>query len=238
MLRSLDPAAVADPITRVYPDDLDTITVQGYLGEIFAGLIAENYEPHGEAWTVPAFLFGGHILAKQTLERRRQLGGPVGPIPGRTGDDSLALQMGDDGRISAWLFAEAKCTDDHNATLISAGHKQLSTQLWLPLVSDQLVNLLYSRNRGDDARWAAALQELFLVEGCPKLRLVWTCLSTCAGGRPRRSRPGSKKKSAHSLLNDAGPPAGVHERTDSARHGGMSLAARSANRRRASSVSR
>src|ERR1039458_976898 len=70
-----------------YPDHLHTSTLQGYLGEIIAGVAAENFEPHDRAWEVPAFLFRNHTPAFQALERRRQLGGPARPIPGRTGDD-------------------------------------------------------------------------------------------------------------------------------------------------------
>ena len=128
-----------------YPDDLATTTLQGYLGEVFAGLIAENFDPHHLAWSVPAFLFRTHSVAAQTLERRRQLGGPATPIPGRTGDDALAFAKDPDGRIVAWLFGEAKCTHDHDSALINAGHEQLSAAVYRPVDLTALIDILHPR---------------------------------------------------------------------------------------------
>lgn len=162
-LDPLDPAVVANPSTYVYPDDLDTITLQGYLGEVIAGLVAENFEPHGTEWTVPAFLFRHHSAGSQALERRRQLGGPARAAPGRTGDDALAFQV-DDGHVTAWLFGEAKCTTGHDSGLISDGHKQFVRDMWLPIDLMQLVEVLQQRGSGTDRAWADALQELFLKD--------------------------------------------------------------------------
>ena len=61
---------VGQPGAPAYPDDLETSVLQGYLGELLAGLIAENYAPHGRRWIVPAFLFRGHQAAFQALERQ------------------------------------------------------------------------------------------------------------------------------------------------------------------------
>jgi hypothetical protein len=162
-LDPLDPGAVARPDVEVYPDALDTITLQGYLGEILAGVVAENYDPHGHQWTVPAFLFRGHAAAAQALERRRQLGGPARRGPGRTGDDALAFVTDDDGVITAWLYGEAKCTHDHNRQLIHSAHEQLSTEIYAPVDLTQLIEILDERGSADARRWADALRLLLLV---------------------------------------------------------------------------
>jgi hypothetical protein len=190
---SLDPL---DPSPREcgspplrYPDDLATTTLQGYLGEVFAGLIAENFEPHDLAWSVPAFLFRTHSAAAQTLERRRQLGGPATPIPGRTGDDALAFAKDADGRIAAWLFGEAKCTHDHDSALINAGHEQLSAAIYRPVDLTALIDILQSASDAESDAWVEALRLLFFVSASdapprfdmlvyvcgrhPKLRATW-----------------------------------------------------------------
>ncbi len=147
-----------------YPDSLHTTTLQGYLGELLAGLIAENFRPHEIEWRVPAFLFSTHTVAVQSIERRRQLGGPARPIPGRTGDDALAFLVGEDGLISAWLWGEAKCTHDHNISLVHDGHAQLSTSIYLPVDLGQLIEILERRTDTDSHEWAARLRLLLLLD--------------------------------------------------------------------------
>ncbi len=187
-LDPLDPEAVRDPLTALYPDDLDTVTLQGHLGEVLAGLLAENYDPHGEQWTVPAFLFRNHVVAGQSLERRRQLGGPARAAPGRTGDDAVAFRLDEDGHVAAWLFAEAKCTNTHNAGLIAAGHEQLNEPIWLPVDLLLLVKILESRTGEEDRRWAAALRELFLAT--PDDAPPRSDMFVYVYGRPPMSRSG------------------------------------------------
>jgi hypothetical protein len=184
-LDPLDPAAVADPTSFVYPDDLDTVTIQGYLGEVFAGLVAENFAPHGGSWIVPAFLFRDHMAAIQSLERRRQLGGPARSAPGRTGDDAIAFRLGADGEVVEWLFAEAKCTDQHNSGLVSEGHSQFDLPIWLPIDLVQLIEILRSRDEPGDGAWVDALTNLLLKDSAsapPRSDLfVYVC-----GRRPIR----------------------------------------------------
>lgn len=115
----LHPLGAVDSDDQIrYPDSLDTTTLQGYLGEILAGLIAENFDPHDRHWEVPAFLFRTHTATFQALERRRQLGGPARPIPGRSGDDCLAFARDSEGHVEAWLMCEAMCTHNHASSLI------------------------------------------------------------------------------------------------------------------------
>ena len=59
----LDPLQSAPPDWRPYPDGLHTSALQGYMGEVLAAVVAENYQPHEQPWTVPAFLFRGHQAA-------------------------------------------------------------------------------------------------------------------------------------------------------------------------------
>jgi hypothetical protein len=141
-----------------YPDDLHTSTLQGYLGEIVAGLVAVNYEPHGREWEVPAFLFRTHDAAFQALERRRQLGGIARPVPGRTGDDCVAFVRNEDGRIVEWLMCEAKCTHDHDAGLIRKGHEQLSLPLTAPVDLLQLIDILEDSEDLEAPDWVDAIR--------------------------------------------------------------------------------
>ena len=77
---TLDPFG-EDQLAKDYPSQLKTLTLQGYLGEIFAGLYAENYAPHGVRWEVPAFLFRFSDAAIEGLDRRLQLGGEATRVP-------------------------------------------------------------------------------------------------------------------------------------------------------------
>jgi hypothetical protein len=159
--RSLDPLDPSRPAGQPsFPDDLETTTLQGYLGEVFAGLVAENYLPHGQRWHVPAFLFRGHVSAFQALERARQQGGAVGRTLGRTGDDALAFQIDDDGVITAWLYGEAKCTSDHDSSLIADGHEKLSAPDWVPVDLIQLIEILESKGTPEADAWAESLRVL------------------------------------------------------------------------------
>lgn len=162
-LDPMDPGVETAAQQLKYPDALGTTTLQGYLGEVFAGLIVENFDPHEQTWLVPAFLFRTHSAAAQALERRRQLGGPATPIPGRTGDDALAFVKDADGRIAAWLYGEAKCTHDHAAALINAGHKQLSAAFYRPVDLTALIDILQSKPDAESAAWVDALRLLLFV---------------------------------------------------------------------------
>lgn len=186
---SLDPLGPDDAATDNslhYPDALSTTTLQGYLGEVFAGLIAENFDPHGQRWVVPAFLFSTHTAAVQALERRRQLGGPAKPIPGRTGDDALAFVRDQEGRIVTWLFGEAKCSHDHDAALITAAHEQLSAAFYRPVDLVALIDILQGKGDPESLGWAEALQLLLFAsesEAPPRFDLlVYVC-----GRSPRRN---------------------------------------------------
>jgi hypothetical protein len=174
----LDPLA-SERAAPTYPDSLHTLTLQGYLGEILAGLVAENYDPHGREWIVPAFLFRDHSLARQEIARQWQLGGPAKHVPGRTGDDVVAFATDQAGNVDAWLYIEAKCSHDHDAGLVSDGYKKLSSVITAPIDVAVLIDILSESDAPEDERWIGTLRELFFETPGLGLRrfnmLVYVC---------------------------------------------------------------
>jgi hypothetical protein len=200
---SLDPLERDRPLQwPAYPDSLHTTVLQGYLGELLAGVIAETYDPHGRTWSVPAFLFRGHAAAFQDIERRRQLGGPARPIPGRTGDDAFAFEMNEDDEVTAWLWGEAKCTYDHSSTLIADGHAQLSIPIQLPVDLLQLIEVLSESQLPDADRWIAAIREMIRRPDPPPRfdMFVYVC-----GRKPVRNPTWISSEAPHSRYGAAGP---------------------------------
>jgi hypothetical protein len=199
---SLDPVTGSPPTWPPFPDALHTTVLQGYLGEIFAGLIAENWLPHGKDWTVPAFLFRGHLAAYQQLERNRQLGGPARPTPGRTGDDALAFALDENDAIVAWMWGEAKCTHEHDSSLIAAGHRQLSSEIRVPVDLIQLIEVLQESRRPDRDRWVSSLRELLRSDNPPPRfdLFVYVC-----GRQPRRKLAWVSRDTPDSRYSRSGP---------------------------------
>jgi hypothetical protein len=124
---TLDPLGepdTGDPALE-YPHKLPLSTLQGYFGEVFAGLIVENGSALGESgWQVPAFLFRTHAVAFEQLELMRQTGQPLKGVPGRTGDDCMAFRRDSQGNIIRTLYCEAKCTLGHDTSLIADAHER------------------------------------------------------------------------------------------------------------------
>jgi hypothetical protein len=145
-----------------YPKRLHTRTLKGYLGEVFAGLISEVFSPHGVEWKVPAFLFRFHNKAFDQLEYWRQTGQTPGIIPGRTGDDCLAFQKGDNGQIVRSLFCEAKCTPDHDAGMIARAHAQISSDNLISVDILRVIEILKDYDDAESSRWVEALRALYL----------------------------------------------------------------------------
>ena len=180
---TLDPLTSSDTRTLEprldYPWGLHTSTLQGYLGEILAGLIAENFSPHNAKWQVPMFLFRFHNSALEFLEARSQTGAAPHPIPGRSGEDCVAFELGAANRIVGVMFCEAKCTHSHDSTLIASGHGQLSdSHLRAPADTLQIIWALKERNDVDAQHWVAALRTL--------LYSLSTASPAPRGARPRR----------------------------------------------------
>lgn len=153
---------ILGPENPAYPGCLHIQTLKGYFGEVLSGLIVENFAPHGEPrWRVPAYLFRFHHVAFQELERCRQTGAAARQVPGRTGDDCLAFCLDDQGEVEKSMVCEAKCTGEHDASLVSDAHDQLSRGLDLPVSLYQVIEVLESRRDDPEARpFAAALRRL------------------------------------------------------------------------------
>lgn len=161
---SLDPLSKPqnDPAAG-YPELLHIDTLKGYFGEIFAGIIAENFSPFGEdKWEVPVFLFRFHNQAFEQLERLRQTGGRAKQIPGRTGDDCLAFLRDSNGNIIKSLVCEAKCTADHAANMISDAHEKISEKNLTPVALYQLIEVLRENNTPESKQWVSSLRKLFM----------------------------------------------------------------------------
>lgn len=162
---SLDPLeseALPDFLGQ-YPSCLDLITLQGWFGEVFAGLIAEYFNPFDEpGWKVPVFLFRFHQTVFDQLERIRQTGEPFKHVPGRTGDDCIAFQLDNNNEITRSLVCESKCTLKHDMGLINDAHEKISKENNpVPVNAWRLLDILRER-RGDPeaAMWVRAIARL------------------------------------------------------------------------------
>lgn len=161
---SLDPFGTSpgafDP-AEGYPELLDEVTLKSYLGEILTGLIAEYFAPFDkQGWTVPAFLFRFHRIAFDKLEELRA-GQPATTIPGRTGNDCLAFQFDAQGLVLRILVCEAKCTAQHDSTMLSHAHQQVSSVGW-PSIRE-LVDILLESDDSHKLAWADGLRQVWIA---------------------------------------------------------------------------
>lgn len=146
-----------------YPQRMGDIALQGFFGEIFAGIVAEYYASTDDSkWEVPVFLFRHHNVGFQQLEYMKQTEEWGRQVVGRTGDDGLAFQRDQDGNILGWLACEAKCTQNHSATLIGDNHAKLSQSITRPIDHLRLIEALQDY-KDDEYRqtWTQALIDLF-----------------------------------------------------------------------------
>ncbi len=149
-------------LAKGYPECFPLHTLKGYFGEIFAGLVAENFSPFGIAdWIVPAFLFRFHNVAFDEFERMQDCGQNNRAIVGRTGNDCVAFQLDEEGRIKRSLICEAKCTKAHDSHLIVEAHQQISDPGLRPFSIRQFIEILEDRPPDDHTcTWIAALEGL------------------------------------------------------------------------------
>lgn len=161
---SLDPlgSPPAYDLAEGYPECLHIQTLKGYFGEIFAGLVAENFSPFGYNWKVPAYLFRFHKVSFEKLEIWRQTGEKPGIIPGRSGDDCLAFQRDEKGRIVRSLVCEAKCTPDHESKMISDAHEKVSEPNLKPVNLMELIEILLEYDDPESTQWVDSLRQLWL----------------------------------------------------------------------------
>ncbi|MDJ0799304.1 MAG: DEAD/DEAH box helicase [Calothrix sp. MO_167.B12] len=147
-----------------YPESLNIITLQGYFGEIFAGIVAENFSHFGyDDWEVPAFMFRFHLVELQNLEYLNQTGEIAKKRPGRTGDDCLAFRRNSEGVIIASLFCEAKCTtSDNHQEILSNAHQKVSTVNIKPVDILRLIEILQDYDDRFSSEWVNSLRVLRL----------------------------------------------------------------------------
>ena len=187
---SLDPLGEnsAYPVNN-YPQCLHPLTLKGYFGEIFAGIIVEHFRPHNEdKWEIPAYLFRHHLEAFRQLEQLHQDSRSIGIIPGRTGDDCLAFKRDDTGKITHSLVCEAKCTNGHDySNLLMEAHEKISEPNLKPLDLLQLIEILKSYDDNESKLWVNELRRLQLGKnpiGYERCDLV----SYVCGSVPRLAR--------------------------------------------------
>jgi len=150
-------------IINDFPRQLELTTLKGYFGEIMAAVVAENFNALDEDWQVFAFPFRFHQTAYHALEQIRQEGGSAPTIIGRLGDDMLAFQCDDQGKITHILFCEAKCTARHDTNLIADAHKKSSDSKTIPVDCLSLIDILqdYAIAGSDAEKWIHALRKLY-----------------------------------------------------------------------------
>ncbi len=175
-----------------YPHKFVDTALQGFFGEIFAGVVAEYYAGDDDCeWEVPAYLFRWHIVAFQQLEFMKQTGDWNRQVVGRTGDDGLAFARDGNGHIVAWLACEAKCTSDHSSALIGDNHEKLSQAVTRPIDLLRLIDALRDYHDDEYSReWVAALRHyywqhasdlsadrcdlsVYICGRCPRMRVTW-----------------------------------------------------------------
>jgi hypothetical protein len=198
---SLDPLAgrtVPDPV-NLYPHAFPPSVLQGFFGEVFAGILVEHFGPFGEdGWEIPAFLFRTHSVAFEQLEACWQSGVTARQIPGRTGDDCLAFRRDGDGRIIRTLYCEAKCTLDHNAALIADAHRKVSESPTVNIL--QLIEILTERGDADSLAWIPALRQLRLSQTPPGYERC-DLVSYICGRAPVRGETWIGADAAHANYN-------------------------------------
>ena len=127
LLEPLDPDGRASPGAGLVDlSVLHSVTLQGYLGEILAGVVAENYDPHNRIWEVPAFTFRFDQDAETQIVRSLA-GHDSSATFGRHGHDCLAFSFDEAGGVDGYLACEGKCSAGHSSGLINKGHEQLGT---------------------------------------------------------------------------------------------------------------
>ncbi len=151
-----------DPLKQppIYTAVLPLKTLQGYLGEVFGGLIAVTQRPFNLDWEIPVHLFSFHDTVFDWLDMYLQNAETSAEIPGRTGDDNLAFVRNDNKEIIAVLFIEAKCTLSHNANLINDAHSKLSKSNIIPVSRDKIKQLLIEKGDKESLNFVDAINNI------------------------------------------------------------------------------
>ncbi|MEH2248199.1 DEAD/DEAH box helicase [Nostoc sp.] len=171
-----------------YPERLNIISRQGYFGEIFSGIIAENFAPFGQDdWEVPAFLFRFHLVEFQHLEFLNQTEEIAKKRPGRTGDDCLAFLRNSEGVIIASLVCEAKCTTNHYTKMIAEAHKKASEAHIKPVDIPQIIEILGDYDDPFSSEWVDSLRVLWLEKKVDRNYERCDLISYICGEHPVRN---------------------------------------------------
>ena len=151
-----------DPLNQppIYTAVLPLKTLQGYLGEVFGGLIAITQRPFNLNWEIPVHLFSFHDTVFDWLDMYLQNTETSAEIPGRTGDDNLAFVRNENNEITAVLFIEAKCTLTHNPSLINDAHSSLSKGNIFPVSRDKIKQLLIEKGDSESLNFVDAINNI------------------------------------------------------------------------------
>ncbi len=151
-----------DPLNQppIYTAVLPLKTLQGYLGEVFGGLIAITQRPFNLDWEIPVHLFSFHDTVFDWLDMYLQNDETSAEIPGRTGDDNLAFVRNENNEITAVLFIEAKCTLTHNPSLINDAHSSLSKGNIFPVSRDKIKQLLIEKGDSESLNFVDAINNI------------------------------------------------------------------------------
>lgn len=151
-----------DPLNQppIYTAVLPLKTLQGYLGEVFGGLIAITQRPFNLNWEIPVHLFSFHDTVFDWLDMYLQNAKTSAEIPGRTGDDNLAFVRNENNEITAVLFIEAKCTLTHNSSLINNAHSSLSKGNIFPVSRDKIKQLLIEKGDTESLHFVDAINNI------------------------------------------------------------------------------
>ncbi|MFE3897200.1 MULTISPECIES: hypothetical protein [unclassified Priestia] len=168
LLKNLDPTIKIENLgsndpAYYYPHKLDLTTLKGYFGEVFSGVIAENYSPFNvEGWKVPVYFFRFHHTATDQLENYRRTGEMKKATVGRTGDDCLAFLLdSSDSKIVKTLFCEAKCSAKHDSSMVNKAHLKLSDHNPLPVELLRILEILNDYDTEYSKKWRLAISNLF-----------------------------------------------------------------------------
>jgi hypothetical protein len=182
---------IHDPFAN-YPGNLPDKTLKGYLGETFAGIVAELQRPYGKSWCVPAFLFRYHNTAFELLERMYQ-GAATKEIPGRTGDDCLAFEEVGDS-FENILLCEAKFRSKYDSTLIDNVEKKLTGEVSTDVA--RIREILKSRDDEQGKKWYLAVTQFqkkkFSAQNYRPLYLISILYDS-----PHKRQAASKKKTTN-----------------------------------------
>jgi hypothetical protein len=190
-----DPAT--DPAAN-FPAQLHISTLQGYFGEILAGMAIEHWGACDNTdWAIPAFLFRIHVVGFQHLDlinERLATGETHDPDcdseqrPGRTGDDGLAFRVDEENNITEFLVIEAKCLGQNRTEKVRDAHEKLSAGASQPSGIRELVSLLAEYNTPEAHAWHKALLDLWLSRCQNAVRhdcIAYACGQIPAGTRRR-----------------------------------------------------